>query len=40
MNDFDEEINHLDLNNLGKEIKSVNDINPNSGHNLICIYGS
>jgi FkbM family methyltransferase len=37
---YDEEINHLDLNNLGKEIKSVNDINPNSGHNLICIYGS
>ena len=37
---YDEEINHLDLNNLGKEIKSVLDINPNSGHNLICIYGS
>jgi len=37
---YDEEINHLDLNNLGKEIKSVTDINPNSGHNLICIYGS
>lgn len=35
---YDEEINHLDLNNLGKEIQSVTDINPNSGHNLICIY--
>jgi FkbM family methyltransferase len=34
---YDEEINHLDLNNLGKEIKSVTDINPNSGHNLICV---
>lgn len=34
---YDEEINQLDLSNLGKEIKSVNDINPNSGHNLICI---
>jgi FkbM family methyltransferase len=33
---YDEEINHLDLDNLGKEIKSVADINPNSGHNLIC----
>jgi FkbM family methyltransferase len=37
---YDEEINHLDLTNLGKEIKSVTDINPNSGHNLICIYDS
>jgi len=37
---YDEEINHLDLNNLGKEIKSVMDINPNSGHNLICTYDS
>jgi FkbM family methyltransferase len=34
---YDEEINNLDLNNLGKEIKSINDINPNSGHNLICV---
>lgn len=34
---YDEEINNLDLDNLGKEIKSVLDINPNSGHNLICI---
>jgi len=34
---YDEEVNKLDLNNLGKEIKSVNDINPGSGHNLICV---
>jgi FkbM family methyltransferase len=34
---YDEEINHLDLNNLGKEIQSISDINPSSGHNLICI---
>ena len=37
---YDEEINNLDLDNLGKEIKSISDINPNSGHNLICTYGS
>lgn len=37
---YDEEINHLDLDNLGKEIKSVNDIKPGSGHNLVCIYDS
>jgi FkbM family methyltransferase len=37
---YDEEINHLDLNNLGNEIKSTLDIQPGSGHNLICIYGS
>ena len=35
---YDEEINHLDLNNLGKEIQSISDINPSSGHNLICVY--
>ena len=34
---YDEEVNNLDLDNLGKEIKSVLDINPNSGHNLICV---
>jgi len=34
---YDEEVNKLDLNNLGKEIKSANDINPGSGHNLICV---
>ena len=37
---YDEEINHLDLDNLGKEIKSVHDIKPGSGHNLICVYDS
>lgn len=37
---YDEEVNHLDLDNLGKEIKSVQDIKPGSGHNLICVYGS
>lgn len=37
---YDEEINHLDLNNLGREIKSTKDINPGSGHNLICVYDS
>jgi FkbM family methyltransferase len=37
---YDEEINHLDLDNLGKEIKSIQDIKPGSGHNLICVYGS
>jgi FkbM family methyltransferase len=34
---YDEEVNHLDINNLGKEIKSTQDINPGSGHNLICV---
>jgi len=34
---YDEEINKFDLNNLGKEIKTTNDINPGSGHNLICV---
>lgn len=37
---YDEEVNHLNLDSLGKEIKSVIDINPNSGHNLICVYDS
>jgi FkbM family methyltransferase len=37
---YDEEINHLDIDNLGKEIKSISDIKPGSGHNLICIYDS
>jgi FkbM family methyltransferase len=35
---YDEEVNHLNINNLGKEIKSVQDIKPGSGHNLICVY--
>jgi FkbM family methyltransferase len=34
---YDENKNHLDLDNLGKEIKSVSDIDLNSGHNLICV---
>lgn len=35
---YDEEINHLNIDNLGKQIKSIHDINPGSGHNLICIH--
>lgn len=36
---YDEEINKFDVNNLGKEIYSVSDINvkANLGHNLICV---
>lgn len=34
---YDEEVNKFNLNNLGKEIKTTNDINPGSGHNLICV---
>jgi len=37
---YDEEVNKLNIDNLGDEIKSVNDIKPGSGHNLICVYGS
>lgn len=37
---YDEEINHLNIDNLGKEIKSIQDIKPGSGHNLICVYDS
>jgi FkbM family methyltransferase len=37
---YDEEVNKLDLDNLGTEIKSVFDIKPGSGHNLICVYDS
>jgi FkbM family methyltransferase len=37
---YDEEVNKLNLYNLGNEIKSVNDIKPGSGHNLICVYDS
>ena len=33
---YDEKVNYLDIHNLGKEIKTATDINPNSGHNLIC----
>ena len=35
---YDEEVNRLDLDNLGSEIKSTQDIKPGSGHNLICIH--
>jgi FkbM family methyltransferase len=35
---YDENNNKLDIENLGKEIKSYKDINILSGHNLICIY--
>lgn len=34
---YDEDINGLDLNNLGKEVISYKDVNITSGHNLICI---
>jgi FkbM family methyltransferase len=34
---YDEERNYLDIDNLGKEIRLITDINPNSGHNLICV---
>ena len=37
---YDEEVNNLDIDNLGMEIKSVSDIKPGSGHNLICVYDS
>ena len=37
---YDEEKNKLNIDNLGTEIKSVNDIQPGSGHNLICVYDS
>lgn len=34
---YDEKTNLLDIDNLGSEIKTINDINPQSGHNLICV---
>ena len=37
---YDEEKNKLNIDNLGTEIKSINDIQPGSGHNLICVYDS
>ena len=37
---YDEEINKGSLENPGKEITSINDINLGSGHNLLCIYDS
>lgn len=37
---YDEKINNLNIDNLGKEIASVDDIDITSGHNLICVYDS
>lgn len=37
---YDEEVNKGSLENPGKEITSINDINLGSGHNLLCIYDS
>jgi len=37
---YDEEHSKGNINNLGTEIKSSSDINPHSGHNLICFYDS
>jgi FkbM family methyltransferase len=36
---YDEEVNKFDIDNLGKEIRSISDINvkANLGHNLICV---
>jgi hypothetical protein len=34
---YDEKVNNLDIDNLGKEIKSIDDIDISSGHNLICV---
>lgn len=34
---YDEKNNNLNIENLGKEIKSYQDITIGSGHNLICI---
>jgi FkbM family methyltransferase len=38
---YDEEVNKFDIDNLGKEIYSLSDINvkANLGHNLICVQG-
>ena len=33
---YDEDNNKLNIENLGPEIKTSSDINPGSGHNLIC----
>jgi len=37
---YDEDKNDADIDNLGEEVKTPNDINPRSGHNLICIHDS
>ena len=34
---YDEEVNKCNIENLGKEIKSSDDIQPGSGHNLFCV---
>lgn len=34
---YDEGVNGLDLDNLGKEVSSYKDVNITSGNNLICI---
>lgn len=37
---YDESFSNGDIENLGEEIKSPSQINPHSGHNLICLYDS
>lgn len=37
---YDEKVNNFNLENLGKEIKNIEDIDISSGHNLICVYDS
>jgi len=37
---YDEEINKCNIQSLGKEIKSIQDIQPGSGHNLFCVCDS
>ena len=37
---YDEDNNKLNIENLGPEIKTSSDINPGSGHNLICVPNS
>lgn len=37
---YDEKVNNLDIENLGKEVNDVNDVDISSGHNLICVYDS
>jgi len=34
---YDEEINKCDINNLGPQISSAEQIKPGSGHNLFCV---
>lgn len=37
---YDEKKNNLDIDDPGPEVKSLSDINLESGHNLVCIYDS